>query len=70
MIIPIRCFTCGSILADKYLYFQDKIKDTKQIDYFTETNTKQNKKGKVMDELGLIKYCCRRHFMSHVDIHP
>ena len=30
MIIPIKCFTCGNVLADKYRYFQDKVRKIKQ----------------------------------------
>jgi hypothetical protein len=25
MIIPIKCFTCGTVLADKYRYFQEEV---------------------------------------------
>ena len=25
MIIPIKCFTCGNVLADKYLYYQKRV---------------------------------------------
>ena len=27
MIIPVKCFTCGHVLADKYRYFQDLLID-------------------------------------------
>ena len=29
MIIPVKCFTCGNVLADKYRYFQDKVRKIK-----------------------------------------
>ena len=29
MIIPVRCFSCGSVLADKYRYFQDETRKRK-----------------------------------------
>ena len=29
MIIPIKCFTCGNVLADKYRYFQDEVRRMK-----------------------------------------
>ena len=25
MIIPIKCFTCGTVLADKYRWFLDRV---------------------------------------------
>ena len=76
MIIPIKCFTCGKVLADKWLYYQKRVKqiknaegmDTTNVIYLTQTNTKKTPEGKVMDELGLNKICCRRHMLSHVDI--
>ena len=78
MIIPIKCFTCGKILADKYLYYSKrvvylKIQDKEQtitndIKYLDSSNPKKTPEGKVMDELGLNKICCRRHMLTHVDI--
>ena len=40
MIIPVKCFTCGCVLADKYRYFQErvrkiKLRDGMQIDKIT-----------------------------------
>ena len=76
MIIPIKCFTCGKVLGDKYLYYIKNVKklkvqkkmDENQVLYLTETTTKKTPEGMVMDELGLNKICCRRHFLTHVDI--
>lgn len=76
MIIPVKCFTCGNVLADKYLYYQNKVRETKlkkkqdldDIIYLTETNTEKTIEGKVLDELELNKICCRRHMLTHVDI--
>ena len=36
--------------------------------YLTKENTKKTAEGVVMDELGLTKYCCRRHMLGHVDV--
>lgn len=71
MIIPIKCFTCGTVLADKYEFYVDKVKALKSSDaptYFSESNTEKTVEGKVMDELKLTKPCCRRHMLTHVDI--
>lgn len=76
MIIPIKCFTCGKVIGDKYLYYIKTVKkikverkmDETQVLYLTETTTKKTPEGKVMDELGFNKICCRRHFLTHVDI--
>ena len=76
MIIPIKCFTCGKVLADKYLYFKENVRNMKlkrgldedQVEYFTKENTRKTPEGEMMDKLGLNKICCRRHMLTHVDI--
>jgi DNA-directed RNA polymerase subunit N (RpoN/RPB10) len=76
MIIPVKCFTCGNVLADKYLYYQNKVRETKlkkkqdlnDVVYLTESNTEKTIEGKVLDQLELNKMCCRRHMLTHVDI--
>ena len=55
MIIPIRCFSCGKPVA--HLYEQYK-----------ERTDKGEDRKKVMDELGLQRYCCRAMFLGHVDL--
>ena len=32
MIIPVRCFTCGNVLADKELVYRELVKKGKQVD--------------------------------------
>ena len=29
MIIPVKCFTCGKVLADKYQYYQKTVAEMK-----------------------------------------
>jgi DNA-directed RNA polymerase subunit N len=54
MIIPIRCFTCGNLVADKWEEFARRAK-------------MGEKPGSILDDLGLKRYCCRRMFIGHVD---
>ena len=73
MIIPIKCFTCGTVLADKYDFYVERVDELKkqtgeESQYFSEHNTEKTIEGKVMDELKLTKPCCRRHMLTHVDI--
>ena len=76
MIIPVKCFTCGGVLADKYRYFQSKVREAKMKDgisvdkvvYLTKTNTDKTIEGETLDKLQLNKMCCRRHMLTHVDI--
>ena len=66
MIIPIKCFTCGKVLADKYLYYTQRVNEIKtsrgldkdEVIYMTKDNLKKTPEGEVMDELHLIKICC------------
>ena len=76
MIIPIKCFSCGNVLADKYLYYVKEVnkkkleqgKDHDDIEYLTTDNIKKTAEGEILDDLGLTKTCCRRHMLTHVDI--
>jgi len=73
MIIPIKCFTCGKVLADKYLYYiktvnKSKIGNNDEIVYLKHDNIEKTIEGKTLDDLGLNKICCRRHMLTHVDI--
>lgn len=73
MIIPVRCFTCGKVLADKWATYQKKIKEMeKQAKKANEDelhpNFDKNLTGGVLDDLGLDRICCRRHMLTHVDL--
>jgi DNA-directed RNA polymerase I, II, and III subunit RPABC5 len=82
MIIPIKCFTCGKVLADKWNYYQKKQKelvksvnvDSLTIEDINVNSMKQNiffdehGTSSILDELGLKKMCCRRHMLGHVDL--
>jgi len=54
MLIPVRCFTCGNLIADKYDDFQNKIKSGEEPD-------------KVLDSFGIKRYCCRRMLLTTVE---
>ena len=76
MIIPVKCFTCGKVLGDKYLWYLKEVRKIKlqanisldQVVYLDETNIKKSPEAKVLDKLNLTKMCCRRHMLTHVDI--
>jgi len=55
MIIPIRCMSCGKPVAHLWKEYKDRI-------------VKGENPKKVMDELGLERYCCRALFLGHVDL--
>lgn len=76
MIIPVKCFTCGNVLGNKYEFYKRKVREMKmkkkedldEVVYLTTENTNKTVEGKVLDELQLNKMCCRRHMLTHVDI--
>ena len=73
MIIPIRCFTCGKVLADKWIAYDEKCKkkDDEQgkTDGIEGLDTAFNRcRGRILDELDIKKICCRRHMLGHVDL--
>lgn len=79
MIIPIRCFTCGKVLANKWLAYQqavkeleDKEKQKKSDDNDTLGDLAHNfdpvLKGPILDKLCVDRICCRRHLLGHVDL--
>lgn len=55
MIIPVRCFTCGKVIGNKWKKFM-ALHDAGHPDADSMTN------------LGLTRYCCRRMIISHVDL--
>ena len=82
MLIPPRCFTCGEILADKWDIYIETIIVKKgedkslhknnelDIEYIdtSKKNIEKSIEGKVLDDLGLHKYCCRLPFLSNVHL--
>ena len=81
MIIPVKCVTCGKVIADKYRYYLNKVREKKleeqpggddvsidKVLYLTRHNIKKTPEGQVLDDIGFNKMCCRRHFLTHVDI--
>jgi len=81
MIIPIKCFTCGMVIADKYRYYTEQVRkkklakkvggesiDVDKVLYLTKEFVEKTPEGEVLDDLNMNKMCCRRHFLTHVDI--
>ena len=74
MIIPIKCYTCGKLIADKYKQYQDFLEEKNNDESLkTKTNqidVKQQKsyEAEILYKLGLNKYCCRRMLLTCVDL--
>jgi DNA-directed RNA polymerase subunit N (RpoN/RPB10) len=55
MLIPIRCFTCGALVADKWEEYQH----LKEQDIAPD---------EIFKKLDLDRFCCRRMLIAHVDL--
>lgn len=57
MIIPIRCFSCGKPIAHLWEQYKKRTLEGEE-------------PAKVLDELGLTRYCCRAAFLGQADMLP
>ncbi|MHA1114995.1 MAG: DNA-directed RNA polymerase subunit N [Candidatus Heimdallarchaeum aukensis] len=55
MIIPVRCWTCGSLIADKWEEFHERVENNENPE-------------KVLDDLKVNRWCCRRMLIAHIDL--
>ena len=55
MIIPVRCFSCGKVIGDRWEPFARRV-------------TRGELPKEVLDDLDVTKYCCRRMLLSHVEL--
>ena len=54
MLVPVRCFTCGNLVADKFEEYQNRTKSGEEPE-------------KILDSLGIERYCCRRMLLTTVE---
>ena len=54
MLVPVRCFTCGNLVADKFDEYQNRIKSGEE-------------PAKILDSLGIERYCCRRMMLTTLE---
>jgi len=55
MIIPVRCFSCGKVVGHLWEEYKKRVENGE-------------KPEKVLDSLGLERYCCRTLFLTHIDL--
>ena len=55
MIIPVRCFSCGKLVGDKWEAFSKRVAAGEH-------------PKEILDDVGVERYCCRRMLLSHVDL--
>ena len=54
MLVPVRCFTCGNLVADKFDEYQNRVKSGEE-------------PAKILDSLGIERYCCRRIMLTTLE---
>ena len=54
VLVPVRCFTCGNLVADKLEEYQNRAKSGED-------------PANVLDSLGIERYCCRRMLLTTVE---
>ena len=54
VLVPVRCFTCGNLIADKFDDYQTKLKAGEDPE-------------KVLNDLEINRYCCRRMLLTTVE---
>ncbi len=52
--IPIRCITCNKVIAHLYQIYLNKINE-------------ENPPQKVLNDLKVHKYCCRKTFITNIN---
>lgn len=55
MSFPVRCFTCGKVIENMWEDYKASVDHGEPF-------------GAVLDRLKIGRMCCRRMFMTHVDI--
>ncbi|MBI4361774.1 MAG: DNA-directed RNA polymerase subunit N [Euryarchaeota archaeon] len=54
--IPVRCFTCGKVVSSLYEDYKHRVRE------------QHESPKKVLDELRVSRYCCRRMLLSHMEM--
>lgn len=77
MIIPIRCFTCNNMIASKYAKYKSLTQITSNhtdedllssLAIDGRITEKIDESSKLFNEIGIKRYCCKRHLLTHVDL--
>lgn len=65
LMIPVRCFSCGRVIASDYIAFVNKVNLIRETENRDPTPEEIQK---IFDDIGVKRYCCRRMILSHVDL--
>ena len=80
MLIPVRCFTCGKIIGNKWKYYLRRLREERfkkeialneEDEEFMDLSVNEFEKtiaGKILDEIGCVRYCCRTAIFTCIDL--
>ncbi len=75
MIIPMRCMNCGFVLGDKWRWFQARVAELRvkkglsnEPLYIDGSSIPDTPERQACDEIGIVRYCCRKHLLTHRDL--
>ncbi len=54
MLIPVRCFSCNSVISQKWPKYKKMVDNNIPVDV-------------IFKDLNIKRYCCKRMLLSHVD---
>ena len=54
MLVPVRCFTCGNLIADKFEEYKKRV-------------GMGDKPAEIFDSLDIKRYCCRRMLLATLE---
>lgn len=56
MLFPVRCYTCNKLIGHLWERYKRQLEE------------EEGTSGKILDEMGMKRYCCRRMFLTFVDL--
>lgn len=60
------CPTCNNLLADKQIFFE-KEKEKIENDKNLSKKDREKEVEKLLDKIGLVRYCCRMRMITYLD---
>ena len=68
MIIPIRCFSCGKVIANKYEKYIKLVKEKQEKEQYKNNYDEKINHDDIFKQIKLKRYCCRRMCLTHVSL--
>ncbi len=69
--LPPRCFTCGHVLADLELEYEEKLQEIEnniKLSVEEKASQKRDLVNKLLPGRWKLRYCCRTRLLSYVDL--